>query len=71
MVNHCNHDSDAAFSNAFFMYAGVCVCIGTYDDGQQFAISEMGRDVVGLGFEGLSVPVSCFLQPVQPHVGLS
>ncbi len=49
----------------------VCVSSGTYNDGQQFAVGEVGRDVVRLAPEGLSVPVARFIQPVQPHVGLS
>lgn len=43
----------------------------TYNNGEQFAISEVSRDMVRLGPERLSVPVTCFVQLVQPHVGLS
>lgn len=54
-----------------FMCVRVHLSNGTYDDGQEFSICEVGRDVVRLAPEGLSVPVACFLQSVQPHVGLS
>lgn len=53
------------------LWHGAFASRGTHQDGQEFAVSKVCRDVVGLGPQGLFVPVTGFLQPVQPHVGLS
>lgn len=59
----------------FFFFSSGCVSLevlcGTYCDRQQFGVREVSRDMVGFDPEGLPVPVACFLQPVQPQVGLS
>lgn len=43
----------------------------SYRHSQEFAISEVCRNVVRLGSQGLSVPVFGLRQPVQSYVGLS
>lgn len=45
--------------------------IKSYRHSQEFAVSEMCRNVVWLGSQGLSVPVFSLSQLVQPDVGLS
>lgn len=43
----------------------------SYRHSQEFAISEVCRNVVRLGSQRLSVPVFSFSQLVQSYVGLS
>lgn len=43
----------------------------SYCHGQEFAIGEMGRNVVRFGSQGLSVPVFSLSQLVQSYVDLS